>query len=162
MHNFTYQVVWQNISDSLKQEITSFWIAEGAMRDSASAAARLPQVACLARDESGALAAVSSIYEQYNKQLRNHFYYMRAFIPARFQDTEVGQHLIIHIRDLLNEAYVSGSQRKNIGLMMEIQDPIQQQKYNDAIWPTSGMVYVGKTEQGAHQRVVYFTDAHIA
>lgn len=162
MHNFKYQLIWQNINDELKEEITDFWIQEGAMADKSSAAARLPQVAFLAREENGAIAAVSSLYEQYNEQLRNHFYYMRAFVPPRFQDSAIGQQLIVHIRDHLNAAFIAGAQRKNIGLMMDVQDPIQQQKYNDAIWPLSGMVYVGKTPEGAHQRVVYFSDAHIA
>jgi len=87
---------------------------------------------------------------------------MRSFIPTRYKDTEIGQQLIVHIRDHLNEAFVAGAQRQNIGLMMEVQDPVLQQKHNDAIWPQSGMVFVGKTAQGAHQRVVYFNDAHIA
>lgn len=162
MANFQYQRVWQTQDEALKREITAFWIQEGAMANSDAAQSRLPQVMFLAREESGAIAAVSSIYEQYNEQLKNNFYYMRAFIPARFQETNIGPQLIVHIRDYLNEAFVSGSQRKNIGLMMEVQDSAHQKKYNDAIWPESGMVYVGKTAQGAHQRVVYFSDAHIA
>ena len=61
-----------------------------------------------------------------------------------------------------SEAFESGAQRKNIGLMMDVQDPAHQKKHIKAIWPESGMVYVGKTAQGAHQRVVYFSDAQIA
>jgi hypothetical protein len=162
MNNFRYQCVWQTKDEALKQEITAFWIKEGAMANSAAAAQRLPQVIFLAREENGTIAAVSSIYEQYNEQLKNSFYYMRTFIPTRFQETNIAPQLIIHIRDYLNESFVSGSQRKNIGLILEVQDPVLQKKHNDAIWPESGMVYVGKNAQGAHQRVVYFSDAHIA
>ena len=86
---------------------------------------------------------------------------MRAFVPARYQDAGIAEEIVVRIRDYFNEQFVKGQQSKNIGLMMEVVDPAHQQKYNDAIWGKSGMVFVGKSPSGAHQRVFYFTDARI-
>lgn len=79
-----------------------------------------------------------------------------------FSYLQIKQQLVIHNRDLLNAEFESGKQIKCIGLMMEVYDTDIQQPYPDAIWPESGMVYVGKNAQGAQQRVFYFSNANIA
>lgn len=162
MDNFSYQQICHKLDDTLAQEITDFWIQEGAMSDPEAAKTRLPQVMFIARDENQAITAASSVYEQYNEQLKNHFFYLRVLIPQRFRDSDIGQQLVIRNRDFLNADFESGKQTKCIGLMMEVYDADIQQRYPDAIWPESGMVYVGKNAQGAQQRVFYFTDANIA
>lgn len=161
-NNFEFQLVWRNLDEALKQEVTQFWITEGALPNEQAAHARLPQLMYLVRNNSGQLIAASSVFEQYNEQLKNYFYYMRAFIAPLYKDSEVGQELVLKIRDYFNEQFKSGLKPKNIGLMMEIIDKEQQKKYNDAIWEKSEMVYVGKTSAGAQQRVFYFTNARIA
>lgn len=160
-HCFEFQLVWQNLSETLKQEVTQFWVTEGALPNAQAAQARLPQLMYLVRDQTGKLIAASSVFEQYNEQLKNHFYYMRAFITPPYRDSELGQELVVKIRDYFNESFKAGKQTKNIGLMTEVVDKEQQKKYNDAIWGKSGMVYVGKTSSSAQQRVFYFTDARI-
>lgn len=161
-NNFEFQLVWQNLDEALKREVTQFWISEGALPNEQAAQARLPQLMYLVRNSSGQLIAASSVFEQYNTQLKNHFYYMRAFIAPAYRDSDLGQELVLKIRDYFNEQFKSGLNTQNIGLMLEIIDREQQQKYNDAVWEKSEMVYVGKTSAGAQQRVFYFTDARIA
>jgi len=161
-NNFEFQLVWQNLTETLKQEVTQFWISQGALPNEQAAQARLPQLMYLVRNSSGQLIASSSVFEQYNEQLKNHFYYMRAFTTPTFRDSDLGQELVVKIRNYFNEQFKSGQQTKNIGLMMEVADKEQQLKYNDAIWEKSEMVFVGKTSAGAQQRVFYFTDARIS
>ena len=161
MSRFSYQQVLNNLSSELENEIIDFWFTEGAMNDRVAASERLKEVLFIARDQENKIVAASSSYKQHNEQLQNTFSYMRAFVPERFNETDIAQQLLLHVRNLLESEYQHGKLENSKGLLLEISQEAIHKRYPEAIWPESEMVYIGKNPTGAHQRVYYFKDAKI-
>jgi hypothetical protein len=153
--------VWGEKSPELSREIIDFWLEHKALTSRQQAEQRVPEVIYLARDPSGQIAAVSTIYNKLNPQLHNHFYHFRCFVARSHRRSQVAFSLLMAARDLLNRRFAEGKETLAIGMLMEVENPALQQHRNEAIWPLSRFVYVGKNERGAHIRVFYFDDARI-
>lgn len=154
--------VWPNASEQDRQDAAMLWRKEGAIHDEQAIQDRLSQLCVLARAPSGELTAISTVYLHFSSQLNNPFYVLRVFVSQEARRTRVGFRLLQRVVHLLEQRYCSGEDTRAIGILFELENPTIQQARNEAIWPTSGFVYIGNNPRGDHLRVRYFKGARIS
>lgn len=159
---FSFDNVWQCLSSEGKEELINFWLNEGAIKLRESAEQRLPQVAMIARDPEGNIAAVCTIYTQYCPRLENQVYYFRAFTQPRYRVQKLALQLFCAVRDFLEQAFIAGTQMQGIGMLLELESEILKKYVRDAYHPQSKTTFIGKNDRGDHLRVYYFTGAKIS
>lgn len=161
MSTINFYDVWEKIDSTLEQELISFWLDNKALPSRENALLRVPQVAVIARDADGQLVGVSTAYEQYNTQLESHFYYVRAFVVESARRSSVALDLLKHVKSLFEARYAAGNSPRCIGLYMEVENKLLQKHRNEAVWPRTQFVYIGKNAKGDHMRVYYFDGVKI-
>lgn len=161
MGDVRYIDVWQQASDQDREDARALWIEQGAIGDEAEIKERLSQLCVLARDANDKLLAITTAYEQQSQQLNNYFYAMRMFVGEDARRLQIGFHLLHKLIAALESRFVSGQQTRCIGVLFELENEAVQKARPQAIWPTTGFVYVGNNAKGEHIRVRYFKDACI-
>ena len=152
--------VWAHKDSALRSEIVDFWIASGALRSRERAGARVDQVIFVVR-RAGSIAGVSTVFRKRDERIGQEFYNFRCFVAEEDRRYNLGAVLLVTVRDYLNERFVSGEDTSAVGMLVEIENERLKRKRNQAVWPISGMVYVGNNRRGDHVRVWYFTGARI-
>ncbi|MEM7114422.1 MAG: hypothetical protein AAF614_18450 [Chloroflexota bacterium] len=160
-NNYTLTNVWENKSDALKEEIVNFWLRERALGSREQAAGRVNQVAMIARDSFGELVGICTVYPRRHPQLRHNFYHFRTFVGAMHRQNLIAAQFAVQTRDYFNDRFVAGHDQHIIGILVEAENEILKTKHTLAIWPHSGMVFVGYNQRGDHIRVFYFDGARI-
>lgn len=153
--------VWEEKTEDLQKEIINFWVAHGALTQE-QAAERVKQVFCVGREQSGNIAGVGTVYIKYNEQLENSFYYYRSFVAPDHRSNQLATSLLNFTRENLNEAFVKGVNTRCIGMLVEVENEMLKNYWNQAVWPYTGFVYIGKNQRGDHVRVYYFEGARIS
>ncbi len=156
-----YDLVWSNVDSELTTELTAFWIRENALPAGASAEQRAQQVACIARDEEGAIAGVCTLYKQLNQHIGHPFLYYRSLVRSDQRQYGVARQLIVQTWDHLNRLAVNGAVDGSIGFCTIVENEILQTHKREAVWPLSRLIYIGKNNQGHHIRIRYFDGASI-
>jgi uncharacterized protein (DUF488 family) len=153
--------VWENKPESLQNEIIELWMSHGVLSQE-QAAERIKQVFCVGRDQSGKIAGVGTVYPQFNKQLENSFYYYRSFVAPDHRSNQLATSLLNFTRENMNEAFVKGVNTRCIGMLVEVENEMLKNYWNQAVWPYTGFVYIGKNNRGDHVRINYFDGARIS
>jgi len=162
-NEYLLENVWENKTPALKNEIIEFWLKYNALPSREMAEERVRQVFCIGRDgATGQIAGLGTVYEKYNQPLENSFYYYRSFVAPEHRRSLLATNLVLHTRDFLEAAFVKKDLTKCIGMFMEVENEHLQKLRNQAIWPYSGFIYIGKNEKGHHLRVYYFKGALIS
>ena len=155
--------VWEDKTPEIKNEIIEFWMKHNALPTREMAMERVQQVFCIGRDgATGQIAGLGTVYEKYNPQLENSFYYYRSFVAPDHRRSLLATNLVLHTRDFFEAAFVKKELTKCIGMFVEVENEYLQKHRNQAVWPYSGFVYIGKNAKGYHQRVYYFKGALIS
>ncbi len=154
--------VWENKTVGLKEEIINFWLQVRALPTREEAENRVDQVIFVVRYTNNNIVAVSTVYKQFNKQLNNDFYYFRCFVGRGHRQYNLGAVLIVTARDFLNERFISKINTDVIGMFVVSENERINRKRNQAIWPYSEFIFVGKNDRGDHLRVFYFDGARIS
>jgi GNAT superfamily N-acetyltransferase len=162
MDEVRYIDVWQQATEQDQQDARVLWIEQGAITDEAAIKERLPQLCVLARDANDKLLAITTAYEHHSQRLGNDFYAMRMFVGEDARRMQIGFHLLHKLIQALEARFVTGQQTRCIGVLFELENQAVQKARPQAIWPTTGFVYVGNNAKGDHIRVRYFKDACIA
>ena len=158
---FTLENVWRDKSEALQEEIVAYWLAQKALPSREQAVQRLPQVIMLLRDAGGAIAAVSTVYRQHNRQLNHPFFYFRCFVSPEQRRKLLAARLIVSVRDFLNARFAAGSDPDVIGMIVEAENEGLNSEHRQAVWPHSGFVFIGLNGRGQQVRVYYFDGARI-
>ncbi len=154
--------VWIQKTPELRKEIIDFWIEEKALPSVEAAEKRVEQVILVARDKNSRIAAISSIYEKFSNQLENFFYFYRTYIRKDARNSKLSIYMLRTARDFLEEKFINRVKTRAIGMIVEIENKMLQTYKNEAVWPHTKFVYIGKNERGDHVRVYYFRDARIS
>ena len=154
--------VWENKTVGLKEEIINFWLQVRALQNREEAENRVDQVIFVVRYTNNNIVAVSTVYKQLNKQLNNNFYYFRCFVSTEHRQYNLGAVLIVAARDFLNERFINKMTTDVIGMFAVIENERIKKKRNQAVWPYSKFIFVGKNSRGDHLRVFYFDGARIS
>ena len=141
-----------------KADVIKLWIRDAAL-DPNEAERRAAEILAVATDGQGDLAAVSTTYLQHNDQLRCELWHTRVFVAAAHRQSGLAIELAHTARDHLTERFVSGADRRSIGVLFEIESPILKRFFPDAIWARTRFVFIGENARGDHVRVFYFPGA---
>lgn len=160
-NSYTLQNVWEEKPDALKEEIVDFWLRERALSSREQGEGRVAQVVFVARDSFGEIAGICTVYPRQNPQIKHIFYHFRTFVAAAHRRNLLAARFAVETRDFFNDRFVAGHNPEIIGMMVEAENEALKTKHTQAVWPYSGMVFIGYNQRGDHVRVYYFDGAHI-
>ncbi|GJL82179.1 MAG: hypothetical protein DHS20C01_18130 [marine bacterium B5-7] len=160
--SYEMKLLWPSAPGEFRDEIVNFWLKHGALPQKDQADARLSEVAMLALDSSGAIAAASSIFSHHYPPLGHAFYFFRCFVHPDHRRAGLAVRLINEVYDHLDIRFKKGSDPSIIGMIAAAENPMFNREHNEAIWPRSGFVFVGYNARGQQVRVRYFSGARIA
>jgi hypothetical protein len=120
---------------------------------------RIHDVAFVAIDPEGGVAAVSSVFLKRAQRLGMDMWHYRTFVGRDHRQGLLAQDLTIRTTDHLRERYVSGADTRAPGVFIEVENEILKTVKNEAVWPDTRFVFIGEDESGRHLRVHFFPGA---
>jgi hypothetical protein len=139
-------------------DVIDLWIREGAV-DPAEAKRRVSEVLVVARSPDGAPVGISTTFLSRSEQLRAELWHTRVFVAAAHRESGLAIELARAARDHLCARYASGSDRRGIGVLFEVESEILKRFIPQAVWPHTQFVFIGENARGDHIRVFYFPGA---
>jgi GNAT superfamily N-acetyltransferase len=140
------------------EDVIELWTSEGVL-DRAEAERRVSEVLVVASDRDGRPAGISTTYLKRNDQLRAELWHTRVFVAAAHRRSGLAIELARVARDHLSDRFVTGGDRRGIGVLFEIESEILKRFFPQAIWPRTQFVFIGENARGDHVRVFYFPGA---
>lgn len=156
---FAIEVVWQNITPALSEEICTFWQREGALSNPDLAARRVQQVLVVCREKgSGNIIGVSTAVKMAVPRLLNNVvYFYRLFVGEAWRQKHIGTEITQASRKYLNQRFVSGEDTSAKGLFSVTESPILQKARRQGVSPAG--TFMGVNEKGEHLRIAWFDGA---
>jgi hypothetical protein len=139
-------------------DVIDLWTREGAL-DQREAERRISELILVATDSQGRLAAISTAYLKYHDQLRAELWHVRVFVSAGHRMVQLSRVLGVIGRDHLVQRYLSGEERRGIGLIYEIENVDFRTHISYARLRTTHFTFIGENARGDHVRVYYFPGA---
>jgi hypothetical protein len=143
-----------------EQDIIDLWARESAV-PAEEARRRVLEVLFVGIHERDGLVGIASAYLQRSPQLDLQLWYYRAFVASAHRMGNVAVQLALQGRDLLQERYVSGEDRRGCGVLYEVENEGLKTYFNQALWWPTLLTFIGETASGAHVRVRYFPGATV-
>jgi hypothetical protein len=147
-------------SEAIADELVTFWTSNTALGEH-DARQRVPEVVCVVRDGSGAIAGVSSVFKAEVELIGSRLFwvYRRFLLPA--VDDDVDQRMLALAFDALEaefhaELEKGGARDDPLGLCVLVADRDYARRHPDAEWPANGLRYAGYLGDGRQVRVRYF------
>jgi GNAT superfamily N-acetyltransferase len=159
MSALVFHNLWEDPSEAVADAVLDLWTRERALPARAQPLRRVEQALLAALDPSGRAVAVCTAVKRYSPRLENVLYHYRSFVSADYRQQRLAGDLLVAARDYLEEH--RGSEPEAIGILLQLTAPVLQQK-TEAVWPKSGMIFVGRSPRGEDLRVYYFRGARIA
>jgi hypothetical protein len=154
----TIETMRGHLGGQAAEEVLRFWADRGAL-DGAQARARLPEVICVLRDESGRIAGVNSAFPADVELIggRRFWVYRSLLVPGA---ADAGPAMISHAFEALQAEFEPGAGGP-IGLCVLIDDRAEMARRPEAEWTDPRMLYAGYDASGAQVRIAYFAEARI-
>src|SRR5690606_38028345 len=122
---------------------------------------RLRQIVYTERNAEGQVVGVSTDYKAFVKHLTHRFLAIRLLLADAYRVPGLTSKLLVMTRDFLESIHSQDTADPAIGIITLVENPRLKQYRNEAVWPASGMVYIGKSPKGHHLRVYYFRGARV-
>jgi hypothetical protein len=151
----TVSKVWKNITPELEEEIVRFWMDNKAIATDKDAAKRAKQVVCIARDDKGMIAGVSTAHPRIVPRLRQPMYYYRNFIAEGARGQKLAPEFLEMSKQALQEYNLGLSKPLCLGIIIELENKGLAQHRNEAQWK-EGFTFIGYSPKGLTLRVWYF------
>lgn len=168
MPQYQLEKVWPIPSESVREEVVNFWLAELPSSELTATQERARQLLVVARDQQGNVAGVSTALRMHVVQLGFECFFYRTFVGQAHRvrgvrSTRLGWKILHDSYRLLNEQFQQGEDPGVLGLYAEMENPSIMKCRNEAVWQEDGMnfVFIGKTQGGRHLRVWYFDGATV-
>ena len=156
-----FENVWGKASSADHGKVMKVWGQHGGPIGD-DARERLSQLVFLVKDADQKVVGISTAFKTYVKHLRNYFFLFRVMVVPMAGAPGVGSRLLLATRDFLESIHGDDLTAPAVGLLTIVNNEALKQFRNEAIWPASGMVYIGNNAEGHHMRVYYFPGARIA
>src|SRR5207302_1925310 len=134
------------------------WMREGVLPLD-EARRRLAEVLFVATDSQRRLAGICTTYLKHNDQLRAELWHYRTFVPTAHRQSNIAVALALRARDHLVRRFVSGEDRRGIGIIYEVENEGLKRHFPKALWLPTDFLFIGETAAGSHVRVHYFPGA---
>jgi len=147
--------------DSLKQRAIDRWLADGVMpaAEASRRAEELLLVATHIADDE--VAGMATTYLGTGGRLDLPLWHMRAYVAPDYRRHEIAFRMLMEAMQYHRGEFAAGRDTRGLGLYMEIENPYIKQHRNQALWPLSGLTFVGVNARGDHCRVAYFEGARL-
>lgn len=146
----------------LVEQVIELWLTQQVLAEP-QARRRAGELLFVATDESSDRpAGVCTTYLATPPLLKLPLWHFRTFVAPEYRQNNIAFHLLHLALDFHETRFTAGSDTSGRGLYMEIENPVIQRHRNEAIWPSSQMVFVGYNVRGDHCRVRYFPGARIS
>jgi hypothetical protein len=142
------------------EAILAFWKSEGAVPDGDKAKERLQQIVAHARDATGSVAGVCTVVPIQHPRLGQPLYYYRCFIGKTWRKSRLVFTLLIRAFETL-EAYAREHNYPCIGVILELENSRFGNTLRAAVWPSTGFIYIGKSQRNLDLRLRYFRGARL-
>ncbi len=139
-------------------DVVKLWEREGGL-SSTEAERRVAEILLVATDRQRQLVGVSTAYLRLNDQLRAVLWYVRVFVSPAHRQLELARSLALTGRDHLVQRFVSGEDRRGIGIIYEVESEVLRRHLPQARWPQTHFMFIGENDRGYHVRVYYFPGA---
>jgi hypothetical protein len=151
--------LWQVSDADRTNKIASLWKNHASLDDH-EISTRLRQLVFVAETEKGEVTAISTAFKTYIQQLGHYLYAFRCMVVPGLNIPGLDAKIVLETRDFLESIHENDLPNKPIGMITLVENP-ELKKRNHAVWPASGMVYIGTSKEGHHIRVYYFKGARI-
>jgi GNAT superfamily N-acetyltransferase len=141
------------------EDVIELWLRERVLSP-AEARRRVSEVLLVATDPQGRPVGVSTTYLSRSEQLRADLWHTRVFVVPAHQRSGIGFELALVARATLEDRFVSGIDRRGIGVVFVVENEMLQRSAPHAVWPSLQFIYIGQTPNAGHVRVYYFPGAH--
>jgi len=146
----------------LVESVIELWLAHKVLTE-IQARKRAEELLFVAvAERGGGVAGVCTTYLRTPPALKMPMWHFRTFVAPRYRQNDVAFHLLHEAIDYHEGRYTGGADTRGRGLYMEIENPVIQRHRNEAVWPSSRMVFVSYNTRGDHCRVRYFPGARIS
>ena len=152
MNDYVIDFVYQNINESLSNEIINLWVENKAI-PLEEAQRRTKEVACIGRNDQGQLVGVSSVYLQEFPNYGGVYYIYRQFTRLNDRRIILSQRLL---RKTLTSLGVFQPKLKGVILVTENAKLLRRSGFR--IFERSGMQHIGKNELGQDIWKIDFLD----
>ena len=158
---YKFKNVWKNSSPEIQQRIIEFWKSLNALPAETKPEDRVKQVVFIIEDSSKNIVGICTAYPSPVTSLGFNMYYFRCLVQPDHRQYHLAAELLLRTRKFLNEVTNPNDGDACKGVIVESENPIINQAKNEAIWPYSGMIYIGKNKKGSPVRIHYFDDARV-
>ena len=158
---YKFQNVWGNASSGKQERIIEFWKSLNALPRVAKPEDRVKQVVFVIEDTNNNIAGICTVYSSPVPSLGFNMYHFRCLVHPDYRKDHLGTELLLRTIKFLNEETNPNDGDACRGVIVESENPIINQTKNEAIWPHSRMIYIGKNKQGSPIRIHYFDEARV-
>jgi hypothetical protein len=159
LHDPSYRIdvfADQDVVDA--DAVIDLWTREGAVSPG-EARRRVHEVLLVATHGGREPVAVATAYLGRNTQLRMDLWYFRTFVAPEHQTGRIGSVLFVVTRDVLQQRFMCGHDRRGSGIAVEVEHEGLKQRRDESVWFPSGATFIGENARGDHVRVHYFPGA---
>jgi hypothetical protein len=158
----TFELIshWKVDQSEHHAALTAFWKAEGALANDEQAKERLPQVVLHARDSTGAIAGVCTAVPLTHPRMAQPLYYYRCFVGKAWRKSRLVFTMLIRAFDVL-EAHARENDYPCIGVILELENTRFGVTLRAPVWPSTGFIYIGKSQRNLDLRIRYFRGARL-
>lgn len=139
-------------------DVLDLWAREGVV-EIEEARRRVYEVLLASVHDGDGLVGVCTAYLQRSDQLLMDMWHYRLFVADAHRLSNVGVHLALRARDLLEERYVSGADGRANGMIYEIENEGLKRRFPEAVGLPTQFTFIGENSRGDHVRVRYFPGA---
>ena len=158
--HLVFENVWGKDADALRDPVLAIWRRNGGPTGD-DTSERLRQLVFVLKNADGEVVGMSTAFKAHIKRLRNYFYVIRLMLVPGYRIPGLTSRLLVSTRDFLESIHEQESTNRAIGIITLVENQRIREKRNEAIWPASGMVYIGNSGAGHPIRVYYFRGARI-
>jgi hypothetical protein len=141
-----------------EDDVLELWSHEGEI-DPLEAERRLSELLLVAISPEGRLVGASTAYLARSERLLAELWHIRMLVAAAHRQRSITASMSRIVGEYFDERYLSGAERRGIGLIYEIESEILKRAINQGVSPAGKFVFIGEDARGRHLRVRYFPGA---
>ena len=144
--DYRIDTVLGQMTPPLRGELVQFWLDEGALPDANAAWARTNEVVCIARDPSGAIASVNTVYLAPLQGADDFHYFYRMFARPKDRLLELTVRMVRACRTFLEASPLRDPRARGIVIVAE--NPKLRAPAGHRLLAGNGWSLLGKNAQG--------------
>lgn len=155
-----FKILWELEERETRKAILNFWNGLNALPNTIDPEERLKEVVYVALMDNQVIGVTTAAMVRMKRLANNLFYNYRVLVHPKFRIPglvdKLGVLTIAHFERLFAKGETSC-----IGMITLIENEAYKSNRREAIWPSTGFVYIGDSSAGHPIRVRYFDKAKV-